>query len=252
VTLDPWFLGLTLVAIFIAALINGVMGFGFALLAVIVLSLLADPRIAVISMSLVTPLLTAVQIHYHRRERAVTGRLRWLLVASVAGSVLGAQLLLIAPLWLLSVLLGIFALWYAWSSLSRDRPQMRAGTERWLAPVVGFAAGTMNGSLGASGPVLGSYLHAIGLRMRAFAFAISLVFAVMGAVRVLSLAALGAYDADNVLLGVSMFVPAIVGQRVGFLIQRRLSAHRFERIFLVMLVIAGVNLVLKGILDADL
>jgi uncharacterized membrane protein YfcA len=247
-TVDPWFVAMILVCVFGAALVNGILGFGFALLAVVVVSLVADPRLAVVSMSLVTPVLTAAQIRHHWGERAITWRLRWVLIGSVIGSIIGSQVLLIAPSWVLLVGLGLFALWYAISSMRRERPQLRVGTERVLAPVVGLLAGTLNGSLGASGPVLGSYLHAIGLRVAAFAFAISLVFAFMGVVRVVSLAVLGAYDAINVLLGVSMLLPAVVGQRVGFVVQRRLEAARVNRLFLVLLVFSGVTLLLKGVL----
>ena len=123
---------------------------------------------------------------------------------------------------------------------------MRAGTQRVLAPAVGLAAGMMNGSLGASGPVLGSYLHAIGLRKREFAFAISVVFATMGLLRVGLLAGLGAYTTATFALGVGLFLPAVVGQRVGFRLQGRMDARRFELAIFSVLVLAAGNLILKG------
>jgi len=100
-----------------------------------------------------------------------------------------------------AVLLGLFCLFYVASSLRRRRPPLAPRTERILGPVVGLGAGMFNGSLGASGPVVGSYLHAIGLYKRQFAFAISSVFVLMGIVRATSLALLGAYTASTFLVG---------------------------------------------------
>ena len=53
-----------------------------------------------------------------------------------------------------------------------------------MAPVAGFFSGMTNGALGASGPVAGSFLLAIGLRGREFIFGISLVFVFQAAFRI--------------------------------------------------------------------
>jgi uncharacterized membrane protein YfcA len=119
-----------------------------------------------------------------------------------------------------------------------------------LGPVVGFGAGMFNGSLGASGPVIGSYLHAIGLYKRQFAFAISSVFVLMGVVRATSLAVLGAYTASTFLVGASLFVPAAVGQQIGFRVQSRLDHRAFELAVLGLLTLSAVNLLVKGVAGA--
>jgi hypothetical protein len=45
-------------------------------------------------------------------------------------------------------------------------------------------------------------------------------------------------------------VPAIVGQRVGFVIQQRIDHRRFELAVLVLIVLSGLNLVIKGVQEA--
>jgi uncharacterized membrane protein YfcA len=233
-----------------AALIGGVAGFGFSLIGIAALTLVLDPKTAVIAFSLVAPLLSAVQLYHHRSHRAVANRL-WLLLACAAiGSIIGTNLLLTLPSWVLSIALGCFALFYVLATLRSERPPLAPQTERLLGPVIGLTAGVFNGSLGASGPVVGSYLHAIGLHKREFAFAISSVFLLMGVVRAASLAVLGAYTAASFAVSASLFVPAVVGQQIGFAVQSRIDQRRFEFAVLALLTLSALNLIVKGVAGA--
>lgn len=244
-------LALTLAAvIFVASVVNGVAGFGFALVAVAALAVVLDPRPAVVLMSVITPLLQTFQLRYHWEYRSVTPRLVPMLVAAGIGTIVGSNLLVILPGYVLAIALGLFALWYVASSLRTSPMLVTAATERRIAPIIGGAAGVSNGALGASGPILGSYLLAIGLTGRSFVFAISIAFAVMSAIRVATLAVLGEYTLTVLLLGLGLAVPAWLGQRLGFWLQGRLSAQAFQRIILIALLLASANLLYRGVTQA--
>jgi len=241
----------TLVAVmFAASLVNGVAGFGFALVAVAAMAVVLEPRPAVVLMSVITPMLTALQLRFHWAFRSVTGRLKAVLLTAAIGTALGSQLLVLLPGYALAIALGLFALWFVIGSL-RSRPmQITHAAERRIAPGVGLLAGVSNGALGASGPILGSYLLAIGLVGRHFVFAISLIFATMSVVRVVTLAVLGAYTGTILALGAGLAVPAYLGQRLGFWLQGRLSAVAFQRVILVALLAASANLLYRGVSQA--
>lgn len=241
----------TLVAVmFVASVVNGVAGFGFALVAVAIMAVVLEPRPAVVLMSVITPLLQVFQLRYHWAYRSVVERLPALLVAAAVGAIIGTQLLVLLPGYILAIALGLFALWYVIGSLRKKRRQVTDRVERRLAPGVGLLAGISNGTLGASGPILGSYLLAIGLTGRSFVFAISVVFGVMSAVRVVTLAALGEYTLVILALGVGLALPAYLGQRLGFWLQGRLSAVAFQRVLLLTLFAASVNLLYRGVSQA--
>jgi uncharacterized membrane protein YfcA len=236
--------------VFFAAMVGGIAGFGFALVGLAALTFTYDPKTAVIAFSVVAPLLNVVQLYHHRTERRVATRLRTVFAFAAVGSMIGTTLLLALPTWVLSIALGCFALFYVASALRRGRPPLRASTERKLGPVVGLAAGVFNGSLGASGPVLGTYLHAIGLHKRQFAFAISAVFLLMGVFRIASLATLGAYTLVSFATSAALFVPAALGQHVGFSVQSRIDQRRFELAVIALLTLSALNLIIKGIQGA--
>ena len=241
----------TIVAVVIAAaILNGAVGYGFAVVAVAGFAFVIDARTGIILLSVITPVLTTLQLRRHWPARAVVARIRPVWATAVFGSIAGTQLLILLPGWVLAIVLGLFALWYALSSLRREMHRPPPEHERLVAPGVGFLAGVVNGAVGASGPVLGSYLLAIGLRGRDWIFAISFVFWVMSFVRATTLAVAGAYGPGLVPFGLGLAVLAAISQAGGFMIQRRFSPATFQRIVLVVLLLASANLLVRGISQA--
>lgn len=236
--------------VLVAAFLNGAAGYGFAVVAVAGFAFVLDPKLGIIVISLITPVLTTSQLHRHWAFRGVTRRIAVVLVASMVGSVFGTQLLIILPGYVLLLLLGIFALWYAVSSLRNGPMRLSPERERYAAPAVGLVAGIVNGAVGAAGPVLGSYLLAIGLKGRDWVFAISVVFWAMSLIRMLTLAAAGQYQLEIVLLGLGLALPAYLAQSGGFAMQARFSAETFQRIILIVLLLASANLLSRGISQA--
>jgi uncharacterized protein len=250
VTFPPEVYAFLVVVVCAAAFLNGAAGFGFAIGAVAGFSLVLDPKLGIILLSVITPVLSSLQLRRHWQFRAVTSRMRALLVAGLIGSVVGTQLLIILPSWVLAVLLGLFALWYVTSSLKRGPMRLAPRHERYAAPIVGFVGGVVNGTVGASGPVLGSYMLAVGMKGREWVFAISLSFFTMSCIRVATLGIAGQYQVEIVVLGLALAVPAYFLQAAGFAVQARFSIEAFQRIVLIVLLAASVNLLWRGISQA--
>jgi len=244
---DPALLVLLAVLVSIAALVNGMVGFGFALLAINALALVLSAKDGVIVMSLLAPLMSGSQLWHHRTRIGMVRRTRGLIIGALVGSVIGTQLLVILPAPAVSVALGIFTLWFVASSLRAERPPLTHGTQRWLGPVAGTVGGISNGALGASGPVFGTYLTAIGLRGAEFAVVISFAFFTMGILRVGLLVALQQYTAVLIVIAVTLAVPSMVVQRLGFRLQGRLPRVTIYRAVLIVLLVGGLNLLWRGL-----
>jgi uncharacterized membrane protein YfcA len=234
-------------AVSMAAMINGILGFGFALLAVNVVAVAVGAKEAVVVMSLVTPAMSGLQLVRHRRYAPSWRRFRVLLVAALVGSVVGTQLLVVLPAAVIALALGAFTVYYVASVLRGERPPMAGATERRLAPVAGFVGGVTNSTIGASGPVFGTYMVALGLRGREFAFAISLLFFAMGVLRAGLLTALDQYTVPLATAAVVLFGPAVASQRVGFWLQSRAPTALIHRAVLIVLLVASVNLLWRGL-----
>lgn len=243
---DPWVLVFLIVVYLGGATVNGMIGMGLALVAVIALASTIDPKSAVVIQSLVSPFLSSYQLLHNRAYLQSWGKFRSLVFWAAVGSIIGAQLLVLLPSWAIALALGAFTVHFVVDRLRQERPALATKTERRLAPIAGLIGGTTNSTIGASGPILGSYLFAIGLRGREFAFGISVVFFVTALVRVSSFAILGQYTVPFAIMSVTLLVPALIGQTIGQRLQGRVDPKWFRRILLAVLLVSSVNLFIQG------
>ena len=244
---EPVLLVLLVLAVSLAAFINGTIGFGFALLAVNVRAVVLGAKSGVVVMSLLAPIVSGLQLFPHRAFMPPWRRLAWLLGGALLGSIVGTQLLVVLPSPLISIGLGVFTVGYVALTLPGERPPLAGGTERRLAPLAGFVGGLSNGALGASGPVFGTYLTAIGLRGRDFAAAISGMFFTLSILRIGQLALLDQYAPSLLAIAALLIVPSVAVQRVGLWFRGRLPAALVYRGVLIVLALAGLSLIVRGV-----
>ena len=60
----------------------------------------------------------------------------------------------------------------------------------------------------------------------------------------------GILNAQTAPFSVALVVPALLGMRLGFGLQDRLDQDRFRKVTLAVLLLAGANLIRKGLLGA--
>jgi len=156
-------------------------------------------------------------------------------------------LLTVLPARVIALLLGIFTLVFVLTSVRSLRFRIAPQRERYVASIVGFTAGVANGTVGVSGPVLGSYLLALGVPATTFAFTVSVMFTSMSSFRLVELLALGEVTPSLLAVGLTLLVPTLAGQQLGFWLQGRIDPALFRRIILVVLAVAGAGLVRRGL-----
>lgn len=243
---DPLFL--TMVAtVFVAGISTGTTGLGFAQLTSTALGLLVDTRTAVLVLSVTVPAVSGMQIIHNRRERLPMRRLRPLIIGALIGVPIGVWFLAVLPAQFIAGFLGVVTLLFVATRLLRFRPQLDARQERAVAPFAGVAGGIFNGTVGVSGPVLVPYLLALNLPAATFAYTVSVLFVTMTVFRLSGLVVSGTMQAQTFLLGLALLVPALIGQRIGFLLQRWLSRRAFEAFVLVSLLFGGIALLFRAL-----
>lgn len=235
-------LGALGLVVFLAGITNGGVGLGYAQVAAAAFALLIDPKTAVVLLSITVPVSAAGQIVKQRRHGWDLGRIGSLFVGGLAGVPLGVLLLTVAPARLLALALGVFTILFVLSSLRRVPLRVRPSHELLLSPLVGVTAGVCNGAVGVSGPVLASYLLALDLPAATFAFTISVMFTVMGLLRLVSLVLSGSISPLLWAVGLGLIPPMMLGQQLGFWLQGKVSRETFRRSVLVVLFVAGLGL----------
>lgn len=240
------FIVLCLVA---GGILKGATGAGAPILAVPAISVIADLRMAIVTL-LATTILTNIWQAWAFRERLRTlPFLPFYLLSGAIGMVAGTLALVHLPLQLLTTVLVLGLILYI--SLRLARPEWTLSMEKGkaLAIPAGLAAGLLQGGSGLSGPAALSYLSALRLGRERFAGTISLLFLVLGLVQMPALAVAGILTWKGLQITFLALVPVICGMFVGNVVGKRFSPQTFDRVVLALLGALTVKLIFDLVVD---
>ena len=243
------------VVVGVAGAVNGVAGFGFAVVGTTVLAATLDPATAVAFM--IVPMFAvnvALVGGLTRQElRSCGARFAPLLVAALVGTILGMALLDRLPGPPLRILLGLVSLGFVATSqrvFSLPSPPVASDSELAETPLVMAAVGAVSGVLfGATnvGVQLVAYVRSFDLSHGLFVGVVALVFVGINGLRVVAAGALGLYpDLELAAASVAAAVPAVAGVAVGKRLRERVSERLRRAVVLGLLTVIGVRLMLGG------
>lgn len=234
----------TIVATFLlAGGVKGVIGLGLPTIALAILTVTIDLTSAM-ALLLIPSLFTNVWQGAVGGHAGMLFRRLWpfFLAATVTVWLGGLALARLDHDWL-SKLLGVLIVAYAAISLLGFRPKFRAGTERWLGPVLGVTNGVLTGMTGSFVVPGVLYLNAIGLQRDALVQAMGIFFSLSTAALAIALGGAGLLSADLGLASLVGLPPAILGMVAGQALRRRLSEARFRQVFFTALLALGLYIV---------
>jgi hypothetical protein len=242
--------------VFLAGTLNGVAGFGFALVGTMVLATAVDPATAVVFM--IVPILSVnlslVRDLSTEELRTCGRRFGPLVVAALVGTVVGMVVLGQLPEGPLRIGLGALSLAFVATAQSvvpipgRRRAEDRCFVETTPAMAgVGALSGLLFGGTNV-GVQLIAYLRSCDLTHGTFVGVVAMVFLGLNAVRVAAAGVLGLYPSLLVALAsVGAILPAVAGVAVGKRLRNRVSEGWRRRVVLGLLTLVGVRLVLGGL-----
>ena len=230
--------------------VKGAVGFAMPLIMVSGMSAVLDPRLAVAGIVIPTVASNLVQIARAGRHEALSAARdfwRYIVAACVMVFVVAQFLVRISPeAAYLAIGLPVFALSVV--QLIGWRPSISPESRGWADPAVGFVAGTIGGVAGNWGPPTVLYLLALGAD-RPRQMAVQGVVYAMGATTFLAgHLKSGVLNWETAPFSVALLIPAGLGMWAGFRFGDRLDPLRFRRWTLIVLVLAGLNLIRRGIM----
>lgn len=242
--LTPKLVLLSIASIFIAAVLRGYTGFGFALAAVPLLSLFMDPTEAVpvaIGLQLAGSLLD-----FRQASKACDWpSLRWLMLGAVIGSPLGTLILsaISAPAARLAIsaitLLAVFALQRGFAL--PDTPP------RPLTTVTGFFSGLFNGLAAMPGPPVVAYYMSLPMPRRAARASLMVFFLMTSITATVSFVGVGLMTLHTVGLSLLGLPVMWLGTRLGELAFRRGNDALHRQVSIASLGVIALVSAVKGI-----
>lgn len=233
-----------------AGFIKGVVGFALPMIMIAGLSNVMPPELALAALilpALVSNLWQALRQGMSAAFASALVHWRYLVVLLVFIA-LSAQLVFILPGWAMFLILGIPITLFSVAQLagwSLSFPE--ASRRKWEFGVASFS-GFVGGISGVWGPPTVAYLTALNVP-KIESVRVQGVLYGMGAVMLLlSHLQSGVFNASTAQLSAAMLIPVGVGLALGTLVHDRLDQALFKRATLVVLVVAGLNLIRRGLI----
>jgi len=239
-----------LVGMLAAGFAKGVVGFALPMIAISTIGSVLPAPLAVAAIIL-PAVITNIWQTFRQGLNAAWASLRrfWVLNLVMFGAIaVTAQLIMVIPEQALFAILGVGVCGFAGIQLLGWRPA--APPRRWLKPVeagVALVAGFFGGLSGVWGPPILLYLTALELPKTDMVRAQGVSFLMGSLILVVSHLRSGLLLGEGGAISVVMIVPAMAGMALGLAVQDRLDQRKFRRATLVVLVIAGLNLLRRAL-----
>jgi hypothetical protein len=238
-------LGVTVVA----GVVKGAVGFAMPLIMVSGMGMVLEPHLVVAGIILPIVLANGLQVVRAGMTDALEAvRDFWVYIVIVCVMILiSAQFLTILPGNVMFLVLGIPVSVLCAIQLAGLRIVIPQRWRRSGSVVAGFLSGTIGGLAGTWGPTTVLYLVAVETP-KARQIAVQGVIYGLGSVMLL-LGHLqsGVLNGQTVWFSALLILPAIAGMALGFRIQDRIDQETFRKVTLAVLLVAGLNLVRRGL-----
>ncbi|MEH0018519.1 MAG: sulfite exporter TauE/SafE family protein [Desulfobacter sp.] len=226
---------------FAGGFINGVAGFGAALIAMPLIAPFIDFSVAVPSCTMIVLTLN-VQVAWTFRKHIQWPYLRGIVIGAVPGVLLSMVVLAYVSETFLKAGMGAFIAGYALWSLYADKGGARVISSAW-----GYLAGVLSSALGMAfgfnGPPLAAYIAFCGCPAKSVKGILGAGFIITGVCIVWAKAATGQVTGD-VLLTYAAAVPAVIlGSKIGIWLSASLNEYSYRKILFISLAAMGVRIV---------
>ena len=235
------------VASAVAMLAKSATGLGYPVVAIPMVAAVAGVETAVVVVTLPAAAANLLVGWRTRHARSETRDVPVLSATSALGTVGGTFVLVSAPEQPLLIVLAATVVLFVIRSLWFGDIAVPTEVGRRASPAVGVAAGIMQGAVGVSGPIIGSWLYAYRLPRETYVFSLSVLFLVSGAAQIATLGSIDAYTSDRLAAAAVGLGPVLAVLPVGEYVRARLSGPQFDRAVLALLAASGVTLVVRAV-----
>ncbi len=232
-----------------AGVVKGAIGFALPLIIMSGLSLFLDPLVAlggVILPALLSNVWQVARFGWPDIKDAIREYWRYVVIVC-AMILLVAQIVTYLPERAFYLVLGVPVVALSLIQLLGVQfriPPHRRNMAEWG---IGGIAGAMGGVTGSWGPPTVLYLMALQTPRARQILVQGVVYSVSGVSLVLGHLQSGVLNASTAPFSAALLIPTVLGMRLGFKFGDRINADLFRRITLIVLIVAGANLVRRGI-----
>lgn len=235
---------------FAAGFVKGTTGFAMPMVIISSLGSFLSAEMALAALIMPT-LVTNIWQAFRQGAQAALESMRkhmTFLLMLLPAIAIAAQFVRALPPQLLILAIGTVVTFFACIQLLGWKPKLKNAGHRAASLVFGAFAGVLGGLAGIWGPPTVMYLTTLETPKHEQMRVQGVVYGLGAVVLALAHIKSGVLAGDGLQLSIVMVPPALVGLGVGFMVLDRIDQQVFRRITLCVLVIAGLNMVRRGLL----
>ncbi|MEA2096225.1 MAG: sulfite exporter TauE/SafE family protein [Candidatus Cloacimonadota bacterium] len=228
---------------FFSAVLQGLTGFGFSILAVPLITLFISPKIAV-PILLIYSMIINIVVLYSTRKAVNLKKIWILLAAGIITMPLGTHLLVIMNENILKIFIGSMILVFGILLLIGFRKQF--ANEKLAMLPVGILSGLLGGSISISGPPIILFLSNQNMDKHTFRGNLSAYFFI------LNLFTIPVYYLNGLLTkevwnySLTFFPGLLIGVFVGSFFSHKIKDGHFKKLTLMLLIVMGILSIISG------
>ena len=233
-----------------AGFVKGAVGFAMPIIMISGLGSFMAPEIALATLILPTVAANLLQTFRGGVAAAFAAirKFRLYLLIVLAFIAASAQLVFVLPSKALFLIVGLPVTLLSLTQLLGWRAHIPAAWRRFAEIIVAIFAGFIGGLSGVWGPPTVLYLTAINTPKAEQIRVQGMVYGSGALVLLVAHLRSGLLSSETLPLSTAMLAPALIGMGLGFMVQDRLDQNLFRRATLAVLVIAGMNLIRRGLI----
>ena len=245
--LSPEYWGIAICVAMFAGIVKGTVGFGMPMVLISGLSMIVAPDIALAGLILPTVFSNVTQALRQgvTAARASISRFRWFLMVGGVFLLGSSQLTTKISTALLLGGLGVMIVMFSTLQLMGWRIPVHRSPRR-AEITMGAVAGFVGGLSGVWGPPTVALLTALDTEKREQIRVQGVVYG-LGAIALLAGHSVsGILNQSTVVFSAVLVLPAMIGMRIGTMLQDRIDQGTFKKTTLILLLIAGANLMRRA------
>lgn len=234
----------------VSGLVKGAIGLGQPLIMVSGLTIVLEPNLAIAG--LLMPIVTSNLMQTFRTGvapaiAAMKDFWRYTLIVCVAIAAFAQVVPRLDP-HLFYLVLGVPIVGLSLIQLLGVRIHIPERSRGWAEWVVGLISGSIGGLTGTWGPTTVLYLLAIDTPKARQVVVQGVIYGIGAVVLFVAHIKSGILNWDTAPFSALLLIPSVIGMWIGFKIQDRLDQSLFRKATLVLLTVAGLNLIRRGLL----
>ena len=237
------------VAFIFAGLVKGVLGFGFPIIALVVLTLaigLFDALAIIVIPTLATNLLQALSGNFLRE---IFCRMGVYFLTAMCGIFVSSFYIADVDVNLLTGLLGAVLFFFSLSRLFDLHITIRRNQEPLLSVFLGTVNGLLTGFTGSFMVPSVLYMQALGFSRDMLVQAMGVYFGLSTLMLAVSLGRNDLISSDQAILSLIALLPSFAGVFAGRWIRQQVDEKYFQRLFLASVLILGAYIVIRALVS---